>query len=226
MSNSVSINNVAVYDPDAGKYSDPTKQTSAELQADFFKMLTAQLENQDPLEPMKDQDFTAQMAQFSALSEQQKGNELLEKLIASQGVGALNEAVSYIGRNVVSEGNGLEIANGSGEILFSSDKDTMAVVNVFDTDGALVRSLDAAHYQTGDNEVNINDPKYGDPLVDGSYTFSVTVMSNGDDPAKITKLQNGTVKGVSNGENGVQLDVGGRTLNLSQVLRVELAGGG
>jgi len=63
---------------------------------DFLKILIAQLTHQDPLDPLKDRDFIAQMAQFSALEQQMniaKGIEGLSKL-------SMASAVNYVGRTV------------------------------------------------------------------------------------------------------------------------------
>ena len=69
---------------------------------DFLKLLIAQLTNQDPLDPLKDKDFIAQMAQFSALEQQTnmaKGIETLTKLSLSSAVGYVGRTVGYTGED-------------------------------------------------------------------------------------------------------------------------------
>ncbi|GAB1398677.1 flagellar hook assembly protein FlgD [Aminivibrio sp.] len=73
------------------------REVNSELGKDaFLKILIAQLSNQDPLDPLKDKDFIAQMAQFSTLEQMTNMSTSIEQMNAlSRGA-----AVSYIGRTV------------------------------------------------------------------------------------------------------------------------------
>ena len=64
---------------------------------DFLKILLTQLNYQDPLKPMDNQEFMAQMAQFTALEQSQRLNEKLDLLISNQ---AALQSVGLIGRTV------------------------------------------------------------------------------------------------------------------------------
>src|SRR5688572_14840807 len=86
--------------------SKPTKSTKTggdELgQADFMKLMLAQLQHQDPLKPMDDQAFIAQTAQFNALDEMTKLNKTLSAVLDSQ---QLAEASGMIGKVVSATDN-------------------------------------------------------------------------------------------------------------------------
>lgn len=73
------------------------REVNSELGKDaFLKILIAQLSNQDPLDPLKDKDFIAQMAQFSTLEQMTNMSKSIEQMNSlSRGA-----AVSYIGRTV------------------------------------------------------------------------------------------------------------------------------
>lgn len=64
---------------------------------DFLRILTAQLNNQDPLKPMDNQEFLAQLAQFTSLQQTQQMNEKLDSLLSIQ---AATQSVGLIGRTV------------------------------------------------------------------------------------------------------------------------------
>lgn len=64
----------------------------------FLRMLTAQLENQDPLNPLESQDFAVQLATFSNVEQQTKTNSLLEDLSRTLGTTGLSEMSGWIGR--------------------------------------------------------------------------------------------------------------------------------
>ena len=73
------------------------RETNSELGKDaFLKILIAQLSNQDPLDPLKDKDFIAQMAQFSTLEQMTNMNKSIEQMNAI----TKGSAVNYIGRVV------------------------------------------------------------------------------------------------------------------------------
>ncbi|MDN5325489.1 MAG: flagellar basal-body rod modification protein FlgD [Moorella sp. (in: firmicutes)] len=61
---------------------------------DFLKLLAAQLQNQDPLNPVSDTDFIAQMAQFSALEQMNNLNESFNEAIMLQAVGLIGKEVT------------------------------------------------------------------------------------------------------------------------------------
>ena len=64
---------------------------------DFLRILTTQLNNQDPLKPMDNTQFVAQLAQFTSLQETQQTNDKLETLL---GIQAATQSVGLIGRTV------------------------------------------------------------------------------------------------------------------------------
>ncbi len=77
-----------------------TAATGSQLAADFNQflvLLTTQLQNQDPLNPMSNKDSIAQLAQFSALEQMQNLNKTME---AQASFGALAEAAGMIGKNI------------------------------------------------------------------------------------------------------------------------------
>jgi flagellar basal-body rod modification protein FlgD len=74
-----------------------TPQTNSLGLQDFMKILLTQLTYQDPLKPMDNQEFMAQMAQFTALEQSQQLNERVQQLIDNQ---AALQSVSLIGRTV------------------------------------------------------------------------------------------------------------------------------
>ncbi|AGT09243.1 flagellar hook capping FlgD N-terminal domain-containing protein [Paracoccus aminophilus] len=66
----------------------------------FLKMLTTQIKNQDPLNPMESTDFATQLATFSGVEQQVKTNNLLAELVSSMGGGGLSIFANWIGKEV------------------------------------------------------------------------------------------------------------------------------
>src|SRR5262245_12081217 len=105
----------------------------------FLTLLTTQLKNQDPLEPMDSSEFTQQLVQFSSVEQQINANKNLETLIALTKARSSTDAVSYLGRNVtVTDGSGALVG---GSARWSYDLSNAAAntgVVVTDSRGRLV----------------------------------------------------------------------------------------
>ncbi len=74
-------------------------------QADFLKLMTAQLKNQDPFEPVDNTQMVAQMAQFSSLSGITEMNTTLKAIAAKLAGTSTSDALAYVGKTVLTEGD-------------------------------------------------------------------------------------------------------------------------
>jgi len=90
----------AITNTDAGSTNPQASRLGME---DFLKILLTQLNYQDPLKPMDNQQFMAQMAQFTSLEQTQQLNNKIETLISNQ---AALQSVGLIGRTVDFTGSG------------------------------------------------------------------------------------------------------------------------
>ena len=101
-------------------YSNSTSQTTSSatsaLSSDFttfLKMLTVQMQNQDPLNPMDNAEMTSQMAQMSTVSGIEKLNTTLNSLVDNIGTSQSMQAASMIGKGVLVPGSGLTLSDGA-----------------------------------------------------------------------------------------------------------------
>ena len=79
----------------------------------FIVLLTAQLQNQDPLAPMDSTQFTQQLVQFSQVEQQIRTNEQLEGLVGQYQAASAGAALSYLGKDAIIEANETYLANGT-----------------------------------------------------------------------------------------------------------------
>lgn len=123
----------------------------------FLVLLTAQLKNQDPLEPMDSNEFTQQLVQFSQVEQQINSNKNLESLIALTQARSASDAVSYLGKTLtLTDGTAplmggqatwayaldnpaatatLTIKNARGEVVYAAPAETSAGMHSFAWDG-------------------------------------------------------------------------------------------
>ena len=79
---------------------------------DFLKLLIAQLQHQDPLNPMENQEFVAELATFSSLEQQQAQTQLLQKILDSNQSSNTSQALALIGKDVVVADNNFQYQQG------------------------------------------------------------------------------------------------------------------
>src|SRR3974390_2835673 len=79
---------------------------------EFLKLLTTQLQNQDPLSPMDTNQFTQQLVQFSSVEQQINMNTQLSTLISLQQTAQTAQAASFIGATVTVNGATAQLVNG------------------------------------------------------------------------------------------------------------------
>lgn len=181
-------------------------QSNDEMGKDqFLQLLVAQLQNQDPLNPMDSTDFTAQLAQFSSLEELQNVNGNLENISAIQSSLNNSQAVSFIGKVVTSSGSEFEKKNGVSDKIYFNLKDDAAVVNIgiYDESGEFVRAIQAGSMNAGEQSVKWDGLDQDDASSpDGKYSYEVLAVDAEGLSVNVTTYSSGRVTGV-NFKNGV-----------------------
>ena len=85
----------------------------------FLTLLTTQLKNQDPTEPMNSQEFVGQLVQFSQVEQAIRSNQSLEKLIDLQNTSQISAALGYIGSQVEITSDIAALVNGKAEFSYT-----------------------------------------------------------------------------------------------------------
>lgn len=166
----------------------------------FLKMLTTQLQNQDPTEPMDTTQMTQQIATYSGVEQQVKTNSQLEALLKSNKQSQLSTAVSYIGKEVETKGNtstlqyaqdgtqtgkaeyGYELPDGVKEVT----------VNIKDKDGNIVYT-GAGPIAKGQNTVRWNgiNSTTKKAMEAGTYTMSVVAKNTAGETLDVSVTGDG-----------------------------------
>ncbi len=201
----------------------PTSQVDRkdELGKDqFLQLLVTQLKYQDPLDPMKNDEFIAQTAQFSAMEQMQQVKENIAKqsVLYQQVVNA--STVQYIGKSVLTPGNKIELTAGK-SVQFGADVPSAAnlTVNIKNRFGRIVDTL---HLNT--NKADRLDIEWDGhdadnrPLPDGTYKFEIQGVNSLGEMVLPVALTKGKVAGISNKDGKTMLSVDGRLVDPSKVL--------
>jgi flagellar basal-body rod modification protein FlgD len=107
-----------------------TNATQTLGQADFLQLLVTELQNQDPLDPVDNKDFIADMAQFSSLEQMQNMNTNFQSLLTQQSLSQLNFAVNLVSHNIVgTDASGNQVTGVVSNIDYSAGNTSVMVNN-------------------------------------------------------------------------------------------------
>ena len=186
----------------------------------FLQLLVTQLKYQDPLDPMKNDEFIAQTAQFSALEQMQQVNEniMMQSGLHRQVVNA--STVQYIGKSVLVPGNTIELTAGQ-PAQFGADVPTAAnlVVDITDRFGRVVDTLQLSTNQADRLEIEWDGHDANNqPQPSGTYSFKIKGINSLGDMVLPVALMKGKVSGVSYQGNKAMLSVNGKLIAPTEVL--------
>lgn len=208
----------------ANTMSEKTAQNTQTLgKDDFLKLLVAQMENQDPLNPTDPTEFTAQLSQFSSLEQLYNVNENLGALEAGIESSAGMASLGLIGKSVMSASGSFQYEGEPVQLGFEFQEEVdSALLEIRNESGATVNSIDIASPGTGEGFQDWDGTDwFGDAVPEGMYSFSVTGYKGQEAVACETTLVQSTIKGVdlSDPKNTLLMTDNGE-MNLSDVNRV------
>ena len=189
-------------------------------QSDFLKLLTTQLKSQDPLNPMDNTAFVAQMAQFSSVAGISEMNDTLKTMSSSLDSGRIGTATGLVGKYVLVPGNTAS-PDSSGNVYGAvtvPDGATNVQVIAKDASGAIANTLDLGSPDAGSTDFGWNA---GDGT--GPYTITATALVGGKAQALNTNVY-GLVRSVdlpTSAGGTMNLDViGPGAVDYSKVIKV------
>ena len=185
----------------------------------FLTLLTTQLQNQNPLDPLDTNQFTAQLVQFAGVEQQMKQNDQLASLIAIEKSAQSTQALVYVGNTVAVDGSKAQFDT-SATWNLNAAKDTNAVITITNSTGQTVYSGNFSLQQGNASFVWDGKGNDGTQWPPGSYTLSATGKdSSGNNVAISTEVQ-GVVDSVDLTSSPPLLSIGGQTYTTDQIKRV------
>lgn len=193
----------------------------------FLGILTTQLKNQNPLEPLDTNQFTQQLVQFTGVEQQLKTNEYLEALVLGTGSDAMlasslaNQAVNLIGKEVTAGTSSAELKDGEATWTYTIAKDAPAsTITISDVSGNIVYS--GQHALTAGQGDFVWDGKDQSGLAFDEGTYNISIDAKTAEGTSVTALTQfkGTVDSVDLTGNEPVLMVNGSKVYLDQILSV------
>jgi len=198
------------------------KSITGDAQDRFLKLLTTQLKNQDPLNPMDNAQMTSQLAQISTVDGIEKLNATLQKLVSSTVDAEAMQAATLVGHQVMVAGNGLNLADagaiGGIELDAAADRVT---VTISDSNGIVMNTVNLGALSTGVHNFTWDGKNdAGVRAVNGAYSISVSAV-RGAEKVAASALQLTGVQSINRSSQGVTLDLGQLGLaNMSDIKQI------
>ncbi len=184
----------------------------------FLTLLTTQLQNQDPLDPLDTNQFTQQLVEFTSVQQQVDMNTNMQTLISLQQTSEASSAMQYLGANVTLSGSTATLAAGS-PATWSLNSPSPATANV-----TITNSSGQTAY-TGTVSLTAGTQSYswngqgnnGVTWPAGQYTLAINATGASGQTVTVTTQTQGTVSGINLSQSPPQLTVNGQSYPITAV---------
>lgn len=203
-----------------------SRATIADNFETFLTLLTTQLKNQNPLDPLDTNQFTSQLVQFTSVEQQLKTNEFLEAMMLGATASANAQATSYLGKTVTASGVRSELTDAGASWSFYTEKPADITVTIRSADGNVVFTKQGS-VGAGENLFTWDGlGSDGQAKPDGTYSIGIDARDTSGRLVSVSTTMQGTVTGVDFTGSEPVLMVGAARINLTSVLSVKTAAGG
>jgi len=156
----------------------------------FLQLLTTQLKNQNPLDPLDTNQFTQQLVQFAQVEQQMKSNDTLSTLVSIEKSAQSTSALALVGATVVVDGATTQLSNHQAAWSLAATKPATATVIIKDANGQTAYTGSFAVNAGSQNFVWDGHGNNGILWPDGAYTLTATATdASGQTTALSTQIQ-------------------------------------
>ncbi|HEY9452318.1 MAG TPA: flagellar hook capping FlgD N-terminal domain-containing protein [Bradyrhizobium sp.] len=186
----------------------------------FLQLLTTQLKNQNPLDPLDTNQFTQQLVQFAQVEQTMKSNDQLSSLVSLEQSAQQTTALAYVGSTVVVDGSTAQLANGKANWTFNVSKPATASVTIKDSTGQTAYS-GTFGVQPGSQAFAWDGRGNNGKLwPDGAYTMSVTATDANKQSIGISTEVEAPVDSVDLTQTPPRLSVNGQDYTMDKIKRI------
>jgi flagellar basal-body rod modification protein FlgD len=184
----------------------------------FLTLLTTQLQNQNPLDPLDTNQFTQQLVEFAGVQQQLNTNDSLATLVSLQQTAQSTQALGFVGKTAVVNGSTAALTNSTAtwELTVPSSSDVSITIasstgqTVFSGNYSVAAGSNQPFTWNGQG----ND---GTKWPDGNYTLTATAKDSSNNSVAVTTQIQGVVSSVDLTQSPPLLTIGGKTYTVSQI---------
>jgi flagellar basal-body rod modification protein FlgD len=215
----VSAPNPNYVPPTSGSSTGTTSPGIADNFQTFLTLLTTQLQNQNPLDPLDTNQFTQQLVQFAGIEQQMKGNDALTSLVNIEKSAQSTQALVYVGQNVAVDGSTAQF-NTSATWNMNAPEAASATISITSSTGATAYSGPFSLISGNSSFVWDGKGNDGAQWPPGAYKMTVVgTNAAGKNVAISTEVQ-GVVDSVDLTASPPLLSIGGQNYTTDQIKRI------
>lgn len=189
----------------------------------FLTLLTTQLRNQDPLQPLDTEKFTEQLVQFASVEQSIQTNQHLEALINLQTSSANETALAMAGRIATVESDVASLTDDPARWRYTLPQGAAAAtLTVVDARGAKVASFNGATRPGAHGFEWTGETREGGDAPQGAYRLIVDAVDATGAPLKADVAARGRVDAVAFDKGAPEIEIAGQRFSLDLVSRIDL----
>jgi len=188
----------------------------------FLKLLIAELQNQNPLEPMNNQDFVAQMAQFTTMEQMTNMTTSLEDFLGNMNATLRLQASSVVGKYAVIEGRDLSLEDGYADpIVFSVENPGEVTIEIRNEQGNVVFEENLGMLEGGIHSYTWDGrDSSGVAQSDGNYTYHLSSIGEGGEEVEFGGVTGGIVQAVQFVGGEIYVLIDNQKYNFSDIIEI------
>ena len=187
----------------------------------FLTLLTTQLQNQNPLDPLDTNQFTQQLVQFAGVEQQLRTNSQLENLVSQSKAQSVPVAAGFVGMTITADGSATNLANNQAVWSFKSPAAGTATFTITDKNNKTVytetRKVTAGSQSFTWNGKDQNKVTYPP----GEYRLSVAAKDGAGKPIAVSTEIQGVVDSVRFDGDTPILTMGGQSISYDKVRQIQ-----
>jgi flagellar basal-body rod modification protein FlgD len=204
--------------PASSSLSSSTGTTLAGNFQAFLTLLTTQLKNQNPLDPLDTNQFTQQLVQFAGVEQQLRTNSELTTLVSLQQTAQTTQALGFVGKTAIVDGSTTALSNGTAVWKLGVPSNSNVNISIANSAGQTVFTGSYA-VNAGDNQPFTWDGKGNDGTQwpDGNYKLTATAADTAGNSVAVSTQIQGLVDSVDLTQSPPLLSIGGQTYTVNQI---------
>jgi flagellar basal-body rod modification protein FlgD len=183
----------------------------------FLQLLTTQLQNQNPLDPLDTNQFTQQLVEFAGVQEQLNTNDSLQTLVSLQQTAQATQALTFVGKTAIVNGSTATMSNSQAKWELTVPSNSNVNISIANSSGQTVYTATVPE-TAGSQPFSWNGVgSDGTQWPDGQYTLTASTTDSSGKSVGITTQVAGTVSGVNLTASPPLLMINGQSYTVNQI---------
>lgn len=183
----------------------------------FLTLLTTQLQNQNPLDPLDTNQFTQQLVEFAGVQEQLNTNDSLATLVSLQQTAQSTQALTFVGKTAVVKGNTAALTNSSATWNLNVPSNSNVNITIANSTGQTVYTTTVPMSAGNQAFTWKGQGSDGTQWPDGQYTLTAAATDSSGKPIAVTTQVQGVVSSVDLTQSPPLLTINGQSYTVNQI---------